>query len=417
MVPTIAGMGRMVAVGFALALVAAACTPSASEPSTTESAVTTTEAPEEQGADDRLVVLTLQGVVEIHGSDGALLTTIEPPPSSFYRSPTWLDGSTVVFSETAQDGGHALVAVDTETGEVVWRAPMETPPFYFSPAPEGSTFATTSLRNNPLAPGLIAEAVDKMGAVTRLSTESPFYTAWSPDGQQLAVHIAGVRLDIVEGPNVETVLSGTGFFQAPVWTEAGLLTLRTEAGTQVLSVWNDGSFRDVATIEGAAGFVASGNLVAIQLTDEDNSGAVQASVSAQAAAAIPLGELVVLDLATGTIDLVTREFALGYQWNQTGESLVYATVGAQSQTLVWHIWTDGETSGLEPFALQPPWVSNFLPFFDQYAQSLNIWSAAGNRIAYPAVVDSLPVVVIESVDGSERVLIDDATWAAWAPRI
>ena len=54
------------------------------------------------------------------------------------------------------------------------------------------------------------------------------------------------------------------------------------------------------------------------------------------------------------------------------------------------------------------------PEFDQYDQSVSIWSPSGDRIAYPAVQDERLVVVVEEVDGSGVDTIDDTTWASWA---
>ena len=70
------------------------------------------------------------------------------------------------------------------------------------------------------------------------------------------------------------------------------------------------------------------------------------------------------------------------------------------------------------FQLQPPWFRSLVPFFDQYAQSVQLWSSSGAYIGYPAVVDAEPVVVIEPLDGingTEPVIISGATWSAWAP--
>ena len=67
------------------------------------------------------------------------------------------------------------------------------------------------------------------------------------------------------------------------------------------------------------------------------------------------------------------------------------------------------------FTLQPPWFRNLVPFFDRYAQSVQIWSASENHIGYPAVDDGQPDVLIQHLGGSDPVLISDAAWVAWAP--
>jgi hypothetical protein len=200
-----------------------------------------------------------------------------------------------------------------------------------------------------------------------------------------------------------------------VWVDSGLVALRIVEGTQRLTVWSDGSFTDVADVEGPAGFVASGDLVAVQATERPDAGSVAASLRTQLLPTIPGGNLVVVDLAEGTMRTVSNELALLYQWSQSGDSLLYATLGDEPLSLVWHVWSDGNATETDSFVLQPPWFQNLVPFFDQYAQSVQLWSSSGEFIGYPAVVDANPVVVVERVDGTGSVVIPGATWAAWAP--
>lgn len=365
---------------------------------------------------DRIVVATTSGAIVVHDVGGGELMRIDPSEDSIFRQPTWLDTSTIVFSEVSETGDHALIAADVETGDVVWRAEMKTPPFYFLPAPKGSPYATTSLRNNPAGAGLIAELVDRSGETTALSNESPFYTSWSPDGQDLGIHIAGQRLDVSGATGTATITSRTGLFQTPVWIDMGLMTLRTVEGTQSLAVWDNGSFNDIATLEGPAGFVAFGDRVAIQPSVRPDTGSVQVGLVTQQLPSVPGGRLVVINLLSGSMETVSTELALVYQWDQVGERLLYATVGSEPVSLIWHQWSGGDTTEITSFTPQPPWFRNLVPFFDQYAQSVQFWSASGDHIGYPAVIGGAPVVVIQSVDGSGSVIIPDASWSAWAPR-
>jgi hypothetical protein len=364
---------------------------------------------------DRIVVSTVTGAIAVYSATGKEILRNDPQEGHLYRQPTWLDDATVVFSDISDVGEHALVAIDAGGSGVVWRAEMETAPFYFAPAPSNSFYATTSLRNDPRGDGLLAELVNHSGEVTLLSDESPFYTSWSPDGESLAIHIAGQRLDLRGDSGTATVLTETGLFQAPAWVEAGLVTLRTVSGVQRLVLWDDGSFTDLAEVEGPAGFVASNSLIAIQATERPDTGSIAAGLRAQAIPAIPGGNLVVMDLATGALESVSSGLALLYQWDQQGESLLYATLGDDPATLEWHVWTDGQAVDFGSFTIQPQWFTTLVPFFDQYAQSVQFWSSSGLHLGYPAVVDSAPVVVIDSLEGEEPVIIPDATWSAWAP--
>lgn len=409
-------MPRYLTVLIALGLLLAACQLSASPDATSPiEVVPSTTQPEPDGGHDLIVVSTIDGAIAVHDATGAEISRIDPPQGNVFRQPTWLDDATIVFSEVSETGDHSLTAIDAESVDVVWRSAMETPPFYFSPAPAGGIHATTSLRNDPSGAGLIAELIDHAGNASALSDESPLYTSWSPTGESLAIHIVGRRLDIWSQDGTETVTSGAALFQTPVWVDMGLVTLRVEDESQRLTVWDDGSFTDLANVDGPVGFVASGDLVAVQATERPDAGSIAAGLRTQAIPTIPGGKLVVLDGSTGTLHTVSNELALLYQWSQSGESLLYATLADEPLSLEWHIWSIAETSTTDSFVLQPPWFQNLVPFFDQYAQSVQLWSSSGDYIGYPAVVDAEPVVVIEPIDGSEPTIISGATWAAWAP--
>jgi hypothetical protein len=412
-------VSRILTLVVALSIITVACQPlPAPETTSTSAAGTPDTLVDNELGHDWIAVSTVTGAIAVHSATGESISHLDPPDAHIYSQPTWLDGSTIVFSDVSETGDHALVAADAESARVVWRAEMETPPFYFSPAPVGSPFAATSLRNDPSGAGLIAELVDHSGAVTPLSTESPFYTSWSPGGMSLAIHIAGQHLDIRSTDGTETILSETGLFQTPVWVESGLVTLRTLTGTQFLTLWEDGSFTDIAEVEGPVGFVGSHDRVAVQATDRPDPGAIAAGLRTQVLPTIPGGNLVVIDLPTATLETVSTELALLYQWDQSGESLLYATLADEPVSLTWNIWSDGRSAEIVTFLLQPPWFRSLVPFFDQYAQSVQLWSSSGDHIGYPAVVDGGPVVVIESlngISGAEPVIIQSAIWSAWAP--
>ncbi|GMQ94471.1 MAG: hypothetical protein BMS9Abin12_1963 [Acidimicrobiia bacterium] len=409
-------MPRFIVALVAFGVLLSACQSStSSEPTSTAGASTSTTQSEPRIGLDRIAVSTVTGGIAVHDATGAAVSSIDPPDGSIYRQPTWLDASTVVFSEVSDSGDHSLTAMDADTGRVIWRAGMETPPFYFLPAPTGSPYGTTSLRSDPSGAGLIAELVDRAGDVTSLSDESPFYTSWSPGGETLAIHIPGQRLDVVRSGETETILSESGLFQTPVWVDRGLVTLRSIEGTQRLTIWSDGTFTDIAEVEGPVGFVASGDLIALQATERPDAGSIAAGIRTQLLPTIPGARLVVIDLVTGALDTVSSELAVLFQWNRRGDALLYATVGDEPFSLVWNVWSDGQSAEIVSFTLQPPWLSNLVPFFDQYAQSVQFWSSSGEYISYPAVVDANPVVVIQPIDGTESVMIPAATWVAWAP--
>lgn len=407
-------MTRLLTVGAVLALVVTACVTESTDTTsvdvvTTSTAIVTIPPPE-----DRVAVTSVDGGVRVHDATGREVMRLDAVAGSSYRQPVWAADGSILAARSGDGDGVGLVSVDPSDASIRWEAAMATPPFYYLPAPDGSEWATTSLRNDPSGDGLIAELVDGHGMVTQIATISPFYSTWSPDGGQLAVHGGGRTLDIRSEGDTETIADPSGVFQAPVWTTEGLVTLRTTAIGQVLSVW-DGTFEDVASVSGPVRFTAGSGRVALQAVGSDGGGGVQAALRSQQIPAIPGGRLVVVDLASGAIETVVNELTPLFQWDPSGERLMFATFTApDALTFRVQIWENGSTVDLGSFDAQPVWFRDLVPFFDQYDQSVSLWSSGGDAIALPEVLDGRRVVSIRSLDGSETVVIEDATWVTWS---
>jgi hypothetical protein len=395
-----------------LAVVGAACTAASDEASTTTTPPTTTitAAP----AEDRLVILTADTTVVVLDRDLQEIASIAPPEGSSYRQPIWLDAETLLFSEVMTDGTGALIAADAASGAVAWRTEMSSSPFYFSPSPDGST--TTSLRNNTDGSGLIAELVSRGGDVSTLSDRSPFYSAWSPDGSSLSTHTGQRTLSVIEGEVTEVISDSTGNFQAPSWTSSGLFALRTTDQTQILAVWDGAEFTDLARIRGTVQFAASGGRVAIQSAADDDPTGIAAAFRAQVIPRIPAGRLILFDTASTSFEEVNPRFSPFFQWDPAGDRLLYAAFDeGPSLGLTWQVWENGDSEAFLPFTPQSGWFNEVVPFFDQYAQSLSLWSASGSAFAYPTAGDAGPIVVIQPIGGSPANEIEDAIWVSWRP--
>lgn len=396
-----------------LAVVGAGCTTASNETSTTTTpSTTTTVAP--APVQDRLVILTADTTLVVLDADLREIASIAPPEGSSYRQPIWLDTETLLFSEVMTDGTGALIAADAASGTVAWRTEMSSSPFYFSPSPDGST--TTSLRNNNAEGGLIAELVTRDGEVSPLSNRSPFYSAWSPDGSTLSTHTGQETLSIIDGVATEVISDSTGSFQAPSWTSKGLFTLLATAESQTLAVWDGAEFTDLARIGGNVQFAASGGRVAIQSASDEEPTGIAAAFRAQVVPRIPAGSLVVFDTASVSFEEVSSRFSPFFQWDPAGDRLLYAAFDeGRSPGLTWQVWENGTSETFLPFSPQSGWFSEVVPFFDQYAQSLSLWSASGNAFAYPTAGDAGPIVVVQPIGGSPTNEIEDAIWVSWRP--
>jgi len=373
-------------------------------------------AAEEVLAGERLVVALGTGEVVVYDSQLAEVQRFSPDAGASFEQPTWLDASAVVFAELGAAGDpSALRAVSVDDGSLVWRVEFETFPFYYLPSPPGVAAATTSLRNNPQG-GLITELVWGDGTVEQISDRSPFYSSWSPDGDALAVHEGQDQLSILVDGQLTTIAEPSGAFQAPAWIDRGLLVLHPTADGQALSVWNDDTFDDIALVDGPVRFAARDRRIAIQSAEVAQGESARAALRSQTLPTIPGGRLVVVDVESGSVETVSNQLVPMFEWSADGNRLLYASFGGSgSPEFTWRVWDTETTTDLSSFVVQPEWFRDVAPFFDQYVQSVSLWSESGGRIAYPAIVDGTNAVVVEMVDGSGTATIPDAVWASWSP--
>ena len=393
-----------------LTLVVSACTSTTASTTTTVPETTTTTATPDPG---RLVVGYRDGHSAILDEGGKLLVEMPLESDNRQRAPVWLGSDAVVAAEGSPDAA-SLVAFSAADGATVWKVEFDTLPFYYSPAPVGDPPSVTSLRNDPGGDGLIAELLDSSGGVSPLSRRSPFYTAWSPDGSSLAIHSGQATLDVRTPDATSEIVATTGAFQAPAWTTAGLLTLRTVDDAQRLSVWNGTEFSDVTDVPSSAQFVASGSKIALQMAAPEVEGGVRTRALAQSRMSVPTGVLVVIDLDLGEVDIVHNDVSPVFQWDPSGTRLLYATFGDNDPLdMSWHVWEAGSSTVVAEFTPQADWIRSVVPFADQFMQSVTLWSPDGKRVAYPATVDGRQVVVVLELDGTETV-IDDAIWVSWS---
>jgi hypothetical protein len=358
-----------------------------------------------------LVILDVDGAVVVVTPNGEEVERFDPEEGAQYFQPIWASPDTVVRAQIAQDDNR-LIASQIDGGDV-WSVEFATAPFFYLASPDPAGTTVVSLRNNDRAAGLIAEVVDGSEPVEIVGQEAPFYMSWAPDGATLATHAGGTRLDVRAG-TIETIGDPTGRFQAPVWLNDGLVTIRSQGLRTFLAVWDGASFTNVARVRGSARFVGAGRRVAIQTTVDANENGIAAAV--HVIPVIRAGPLAVVDLEDGSVTVVTPDASPVFQWDRSGTRLLFLTLVEGPEPLVaWRVWEDGKVSDFEPFQPDLSWLQVFGPFADQYAQSVSLWSRDGSSFAYPAVVDGESRILVQDlIDDSPRD-IGEGVWVAWAP--
>lgn len=362
-----------------------------------------------------------------------------------YQWPTWSrDGRLAYFCCDVQYSGvfdvEAFISEDGRTaGDSVYTGNRQSITYaYWSP--EACTANETCLDlavllSNVASNSFIVELI-RDGEV--LSNETiafgaPFYYSWNPSGTRLVTHRNRRQIEIYDvetGDFIETLSTTPGTFQAPAWSPVDDRILFGEQGgdrrtTDLKILANDSTETIAEGLEGQVSFVWSpdGNYIAYRVVSENS-----------------IDSLYVVDAITG--ETVSRSSVMGvlaFFWApdsskvayitlstppgtfnaSTGQSHVLASTHAQNISgLAWSV-LDVNTGANERYSAFVPTeeMLYMLLYFDQFAQSHQVWSPDSTHIVYSEVADtSQPIINILDVSQSDTVPITIANgiYAVWS---
>jgi TolB protein len=78
------------------------------------------------------------------------------------------------------------------------------------------------------------------------------------------------------------------------------------------------------------------------------------------------------------------------------------------------MWREEGVTELSRLSRHPSLVSDVLRFFDQYGQSLRLWSPDSAAFALPGAIDDEPGIWVYLIAGEEPVKVADGSWVAWS---
>ena len=306
--------------------------------------------------------------------------------------------SGVVETSTADGKRPTVTTTDVYPFYLSWDPTSSRIGYLGSLAPEEIGFGIVELE----APDVPTEAID---------SGRPFYLSWGPDGRELLAHIGEDRLERlgIDGEG-ETVNPRPGTFNVPFWTQDGSTLIygsNESAFGQALIAEDARTGERTPLVEFPDGliFVASpdGSRIAYQTID----------------AVSPAGPLMVLDATTGEEVQLVDHLAAAFFWSPDGEKLLYLDpVFSNGQPFYrWGIW-DGdsvfETQRIVPSLLM---VDDYLPFFEQYAQSMSLWSPDSTAFAYAGMNEAgeAGIWVQEARRDRAPVLVSDGDFVSWSP--
>ncbi|HKI28127.1 MAG TPA: hypothetical protein VKB32_01705 [Actinomycetota bacterium] len=98
--------------------------------------------------------------------------------------------------------------------------------------------------------------------------------------------------------------------------------------------------------------------------------------------------LSVIDIGTGETVEITESAIASFFWSPDGERLLYLDPGSPDGEQLWFRWGVwyGTSSFLTPRFIPSELIAiGYLQFFEQYAQSMSLWSPDSSSFAYPGM--------------------------------
>jgi hypothetical protein len=122
----------------------------------------------------------------------------------------------------------------------------------------------------------------------------------------------------------------------------------------------------------------------------------------------------IVDVESGEIDTLATGLSVGSFWSPAGTRLLILEVNAAARAVDLVVWEAGETRTLTTIELPGSLITEALAFFDQYAQSWQMWSPDSNAIVLPGTIGNAAGIWVVGLDGGDPLNISDGEWAAWS---
>jgi len=356
-----------------------------------------------------------------------------------FESLAWASDGRLAFSSRTDEASALFTSEpDGSRRTRVYSSGPDAAPFYlyWSPDSQWITFLTPSLSGVDLH--MADSRADDSSRV--VAQGSPSYFSWSPDSQSLLLHIGGARRDSSAAslatfqPDSSTLAElpdAPGVFQAPAWSPDGqqfLFARETQDKTDELVLAEGDKRRVLASSRAGLVFVWSprGDRIAYATPNPQN-GFLYDSV-------------MVTDLEGQKQRVMAQNNIAAFFWAPDGERIavlgldstrlnpqgrlvparrsVVPVLQSANVKLTWSVTNiaDGTFITFPPFTPTDSFLQ-VIPYFDQYAQSLSLWSPDGRYLLF-ADTDEFDRPTIRVLDTTQPALpawrLAEGTLAIWS---
>ncbi len=358
-----------------------------------------------------------------------------------YNTLAWSRDGQLAFTTATEEGSATLTTRLGEQPTRVYSGRPNEVPFYLCWSPDGEriAFLTWSQRNRTALWLADSRKGDSAQVIAR---GAPLYFSWSPQDQSLLMHIGGAQSDspdariaILQPEPLDTIelADAPGRFQAPAWSPGGerfLLAREKDNGDDELVLAEGDDRRALASSRTGMVFTWSplGNRIAFARPGSQTS--------------LLYDSVIVLDLDRQEQQVVARGDIVAFFWSPDGERLAVLSldesnrrpqgrvIPARNQAartpqsspvrLAWSVIHLVDRSSVELAAFRP--TDSFLlliPYFDQYAQSLSVWSPDSRLLVF-ADLDEREQPAIRVLDTTQphqpARRLAEGTFAVWSWR-
>ncbi len=355
-----------------------------------------------------------------------------------FQYPAWSPDNSQLALIGQDATGSAIYVVDADAREARPENLYNNNPIYLYWSPDGQQISF--IANTPSS-GLALSLVPADGSATSriLSKGAPFYWNWADNGEEILIHSGGpgrsgrVEMIAVTDGNANDELGRPGFFQSPGISANG----RYWAYAQQSGINSQIAILDTETNEiqseahtGSASLTWSPTepLLAYTSGNEPESNSF-------------VGPLRLFNAQTGEVTLLSRDAVIGFFWSPNGRYIATFTINDPSlerdinassrkfplakpaqqgnlPQLELVIFDTTTMEGKELFRYIPtlPFLTQFLPFFDQYALSHQMWSPQSDALVLPMIEENRNQIVIVSINSGEKQYLADGGMPFWSLR-
>jgi Tol biopolymer transport system component len=293
--------------------------------------------------------------------------------------------------ESVVGGGIYVMNLDGSAEVPIWQSSIENP-VYYAWSHDGKALALLTTDGATVSLRLARSIGPTTEQSAPVANGSELYFAWAPDSRSLLAHTSSTgggssltQVDVTDPGLASSQLSFVpSSFRSPEWSASG--RYQVIAGS-LHGSGDAGLYLRDASTKVLRSLGSFGPNVAFEWSPAGDQLAVAAGGPSLFSAAY--SSLTVIDPASEQQTAVTSSGTFAFFWSPDGTRLAYLEA-VPPDSLHWVVVNANGTKrhGLESFIPDPAY-EELISYFDQFAQSLAVWSTDGDYLVFTGWPDAL----------------------------